>query len=74
MESAGELQLDLCNNVDGVTDGLSHSMPLKWNTLSRQLGLTFTRSMDWKPEIQSIAKAASKESGLPSQGPAFPYS
>ena len=27
----------------------------------RLLGLTFTRSMDWKPYIQSIAKAASRK-------------
>ena len=29
----------------------------------RLLGLTFTRSMDWKPYIQCIAKAASRKVG-----------
>ena len=47
-----------------------HSVPVEMNGIElpeetnfRLLGLTFTRSMDWKPYMQSIA--AFKESGLP---------
>ena len=38
-----------------------HELPEE--TSFRLLGLTFTRSMDWKPYIQSIAKAASRKVG-----------
>ena len=40
-----------------------NGIALPEETSFRLLGLTFTPSMDWKPHIQSIAKAAS-----------FPYS
>ena len=38
---------------------------IKWpeETIFRFIGLTFTRSMDWKPYIWFIAKAASRKVG-----------
>ena len=87
MESAGELELDLCSIVEWGDRWLSfnrHSDPvsvpvkikdigLPEDTSFHLLGLAFTRFMDWNPYIPSIAKAASR-SGLPLYGTAFPYS
>mgnify|MGYP003323128865 FL=1 len=88
VESAGELELDLCSIVEWgnrwlVTFNATKTKLLSFNrhrdpllvpvkmsgielpeeTSFRLLGLTFTRSMDWKPYIQSIAKAASRKVG-----------
>ena len=38
-----------------------NGIELPGETSFRLLGLTFTRSMDWKPYTQSIAKAASRK-------------
>ena len=78
MESAGELELDLRSIVECGDRWLSFNhhrdpllVPVEMNgielpeeTSFRLLGLTFTRSMDWKQFIQSIAKECAKESGL----------
>ena len=40
-----------------------NGIKLPEETSFRLLGLTLTRSMDWKPYIQSIAKAASRKVG-----------
>ena len=40
-----------------------NSIELPQETSLRLLGMTFTRYMDWKPYIQSIAKAASRKVG-----------
>ena len=44
-------------------DPLLSSTELHEETSFRLLGLTFTPTMDWKPYIQSIAKAASRKVG-----------
>ena len=88
VESAGELELNLCIIVGWGERWLvafnatrtklfsfnSHRDPLLVHVVTngielpeetsfRLLGLTFTRSMYWKPYIQSIAKAASRKVG-----------
>ena len=88
MESAGDLELDLCSIVEWgdrwlvtfdatKTKLLSFNrhrdpllVPVEMNSIElpgetsfRLLGLTFTPSMDWKPYIQPISKAASKKLG-----------
>ena len=88
VESAGELERDLCDIVEWgnrwlVTFNATKTKLLSFNrhrdpllvpvkmsstelheeTSFRLLGLTFTPTMDWKPYIQSIAKAASRKVG-----------
>ena len=78
MLSAGELELDLHSIVE--TELLSFNrhidpllVPVDMNDIElpeetsvRLLGLNFTQSMDWKPGIQSFAKASSRKVVLPS--------
>ena len=40
-----------------------NDIELSEETSFRLIGLTFTRSMEWKPCIQSIAKATSRKVG-----------
>ena len=74
VESAGELELDLHSIVEwgdrklvifNATKTNHHRDPLLVPAVMNgiELGLTFTRSMDWKSYIQSIAKAASRKVG-----------
>ena len=77
VETAGKFELDLRSIVEWGDRWLSfnrhsdpHLVPVEMNDIElpeetsfRLLGLTFTRSMDWKPYIQSIAKAASRKVG-----------
>ena len=51
-----------------------NGIELPEETNFRLFGLTFTRPMDWKPYIQSIAKAASRKMGSLYRAQLFPFS